>query len=253
MTGAIENRSRRVPLRIVAITTTNAHRLQDKPQNPSRVRARRIRTGSMGVISSTRRSGERLNRTPPADHHDFGKDSIRPDHRVRSTPTASTWNKMRRSLADIVTRRLFEATCLCHVNRSSTSTIRSALRTYHHMLRRPNSCSRKQGCAARRSIRSSRPLHHFGQTVVGSVLCPNVRVKIFANMERHPDAASSGADARIPRGGRPRVLIPRGALIGYNLKRSRRPPSPTRLVVVTTATTHSSVAERDLAPHEGDA
>ncbi len=64
-----------------------------------------------------------------------------------------------------------------------------------------------------------------GSTVVGSVLCPNVRVHSFGRVEQSilMPGVRVGRHARIRRAIVDRdVLIPRGALIGYNVEEDRR-------------------------------
>ena len=64
-----------------------------------------------------------------------------------------------------------------------------------------------------------------GATVYGSVLCPNVRVHSFSLIEQCilMPGVRVGRHARIRHAIVDRdVLIPRGALIGYNLEEDRR-------------------------------
>ncbi len=77
-----------------------------------------------------------------------------------------------------------------------------------------------------------------GSTVVGSVLCPNVRVHSFCRIERCilMPGVRVGRHARIQRAIIDRdVLIPRGALIGYDLDedRKRHTVTDSGIVVVT--------------------
>jgi glucose-1-phosphate adenylyltransferase len=77
-----------------------------------------------------------------------------------------------------------------------------------------------------------------GSTVSGSVLCPNVRVHSFCRVEQSilMPGVRVGRHARIRRAIIDRdVLIPRGALIGYNLEEDRRRHTVTDsgVVVVT--------------------
>jgi glucose-1-phosphate adenylyltransferase len=77
-----------------------------------------------------------------------------------------------------------------------------------------------------------------GSTVRGSVLCPNVRVHSFCNIDQCilMPGVRVGRHARMRRAIIDRdVLIPRGALIGYNLEEDRRRHAVTDsgIVVVT--------------------
>jgi len=78
-----------------------------------------------------------------------------------------------------------------------------------------------------------------GSTIYGSVLCPNVRVHSFCRIEQCilMPGVRVGRHARIRRAIVDRdVLIPRGALIGYNMEEDRRRHTVTDsgVVVVTT-------------------
>jgi len=78
-----------------------------------------------------------------------------------------------------------------------------------------------------------------GSTIYGSVLCPNVRVHSFCQIEQCilMPGVRIGRHARIRRAIIDRdVLIPRGALIGYNMEEDRRRHTVTDsgVVVVTT-------------------
>jgi glucose-1-phosphate adenylyltransferase len=78
-----------------------------------------------------------------------------------------------------------------------------------------------------------------GSTIYGSVLCPNVRVHSFCTIEQCilMPGVRVGRHARIRRAIVDRdVLIPRGALIGYNMEEDRRRHTVTDsgVVVVTT-------------------
>ena len=75
--------------------------------------------------------------------------------------------------------------------------------------------------------------------MLGSVLCPNVRVHSFCEIEQSilMPGVRVGRHARIRRAIIDRdVLIPRGALIGYNAEEDRRRHTVTDsgIVVVTT-------------------
>jgi glucose-1-phosphate adenylyltransferase len=79
-----------------------------------------------------------------------------------------------------------------------------------------------------------------GSRVVGSVLCPNVRVHSFCEIDQAilMPGVRVGRHARIQRAIIDRdVLIPRGALIGYNIEEDRRRHTVTEggVVVVTAA------------------
>ena len=78
-----------------------------------------------------------------------------------------------------------------------------------------------------------------GSSVYGSVLCPNVRVHSFCQIEQCilMPGVRVGRHARIRRAIIDRdVLIPRGALIGYDADEDRRrhTVTDTGVVVVTT-------------------
>jgi glucose-1-phosphate adenylyltransferase len=78
-----------------------------------------------------------------------------------------------------------------------------------------------------------------GSSIYGSVLCPNVRVHSFCTIEQTilMPGVRVGRHARIRRAIIDRdVLIPRGAMIGYNLDEDRRRHTVTEggIVVVTT-------------------
>jgi glucose-1-phosphate adenylyltransferase len=78
-----------------------------------------------------------------------------------------------------------------------------------------------------------------GSSIVGSVLCPNVRVHSFCHIEQCilMPGVRVGRHARIRRAIIDRdVLIPRGALVGYNEEEDRRRHTVTDsgIVVVTT-------------------
>ena len=78
-----------------------------------------------------------------------------------------------------------------------------------------------------------------GSTIIGSVLCPNVRVHSFCHVDRSilMPGVRVGRHTRIRRAIIDRdVLIPRGALIGYNAEEDRRRHTVTDsgIVVVTT-------------------
>jgi glucose-1-phosphate adenylyltransferase len=78
-----------------------------------------------------------------------------------------------------------------------------------------------------------------GSSIYGSVLCPNVRVHSFSHIEKCilMPGVRVGRHARIRRAIVDRdVLIPRGALIGYDLEEDRRRHTVTDagIVVVTT-------------------
>jgi glucose-1-phosphate adenylyltransferase len=78
-----------------------------------------------------------------------------------------------------------------------------------------------------------------GSSIYGSVLCPNVRVHSFCHIEQSilMPGVRVGRHARIKHAIIDRdVLIPRGAMIGYNLEEDRRRHTVTEsgVVVVTT-------------------
>ena len=78
-----------------------------------------------------------------------------------------------------------------------------------------------------------------GSSIFGSVLCPNVRVHSFCRIDQSilMPGVRIGRHARVRRAIIDRdVLIPRGALIGYNEEEDRRRHTVTEsgVVVVTT-------------------
>jgi glucose-1-phosphate adenylyltransferase len=78
-----------------------------------------------------------------------------------------------------------------------------------------------------------------GSSVYGSVLCPNVRVHSFCHIEQCilMPGVRVGRHARIRRAIIDRdVLIPRGALIGYDVEEDRRRHTVTELGVVVVTT-----------------
>jgi len=92
-----------------------------------------------------------------------------------------------------------------------------------------------------------------GSVIRGSVLCPNVRVHSFCNIEQSilmPDV-HIGRHARLRRTIVDRdVVIPRGAIIGFDLDEDRRRHSVTDGgVVVVTAEDDPRVIEPDDAAH----
>src|SRR5690606_15127467 len=78
-----------------------------------------------------------------------------------------------------------------------------------------------------------------GSTVIGSVLCPNVRVHSFSRIEQTilMQGVRVGRHARIRRAIIDRdVLVPRGAVIGYDPEEDRRRHTVTEAgVTVVTA------------------
>ena len=78
-----------------------------------------------------------------------------------------------------------------------------------------------------------------GSSIFGSVLCPNVRVHSFCQIEQCilMPGVRVGRHAKIRRAIIDRdVLIPRGALIGYNLDEDRRRHTVTEGGVVVVET-----------------
>ena len=98
-----------------------------------------------------------------------------------------------------------------------------------------------------------------GSSIYGSVLCPNVRVHSFCHIEQSilMPGVRVGRHARIRRAIIDRdVLIPRGALIGYNLDEDRRRHAVTENgVVVVTAGDDPFIAplSEDALQYEADA
>src|SRR3954451_16313084 len=98
-----------------------------------------------------------------------------------------------------------------------------------------------------------------GSTISGSVLCPNVRVHSFCQIEECilMPGVRVGRHARIRRAIIDRdVLIPRGALIGYNLEEDRRRHTVTdNGVVVVTADDEPFIAplSEEALRYEADA
>ena len=98
-----------------------------------------------------------------------------------------------------------------------------------------------------------------GSSIYGSVLCPNVRVHSFCHIEQSilMPGVRVGRHARIRRAIIDRdLLIPRGALIGYNLEEDRRRHAVTENgVVVVTAGDNPFIAplSEDALQYEADA
>lgn len=102
-----------------------------------------------------------------------------------------------------------------------------------------------------------------GSTVIGSVLCPNVRVHSFCQIEQSMlmPGVRVGRHARIRRAIIDRdVIIPRGAQIGINLEEDRRRHTVTEsgIVVVTTddepfvTPLNEAALDRERAADNGD-
>ena len=165
--------------------------------------------------------------------------------RRRSTPTASTTRTRRPRSTGATSARSTPTTkptwTCARSTRSSTSTTRSGrCAPTSRRRRRRSSCSPKTGRRCGQALDSviSPGCIVSGSSIYGSMLCPNVRVHSFCHIEQSilMPGVRVGRHARIRRAIIDRdVLIPRGALIGYNPEEDRRRHTVTEggVVVVT--------------------
>jgi glucose-1-phosphate adenylyltransferase len=236
---------------IVAIDQEERVRgFEEKPQQPAAIPgAPELALGSMGVyIFDT----EVLVRALESDaaqptNHDFGKDII--PALIRNEPVYAYRfydenKKAAKYWRDIGTLdAYFEANMdLCHVNPEfNLYDPEWPLRTYQPQAPPAKFVFAEAGRRCGQALDSviSPGCIVSGSTISGSVLCPNVRVHSFCQIEQCilMPGVRVGRHARIRRAIIDRdVLIPRGALIGYNMEEDRRRHTTTEagIVVVTT-------------------
>jgi glucose-1-phosphate adenylyltransferase len=223
---------------------------QEKPQNPCPIPGSPdFALGSMGVyIFDT----DVLVRAVEADAtqsttHDFGKDIIPalihdvPVYAYRFYDENKKASKYWRDIGTL--DAYFEANMdLCHVNPEfNLYDPEWPLRTYQPQAPPAKFVFAETGHRCGQALDSviSPGCIVSGSSIYGSVLCPNVRVHSFCLIEQCilMPGVRIGRHARIRRAIIDRdVLIPRGALIGYNLEEDRRRYTVTEsgVVVVTT-------------------
>ncbi len=178
--------------------------------------------------------------------HDFGKNII--PGLIRSAPVYSYRfydenKKASKYWRDIGTLdAYFEASMdLCHVNPEfNLYDPEWPLRTYQPQAPPAKFVFAEEGRRCGQALDSiiSNGCIVSGSRIIGSVLCPNVRVHSFCHIERAilMPGGRVGRHARLRRVIVDRdVLIPRGALIGFNLDEDRRRHTVTEggVVVVT--------------------
>jgi len=182
-----------------------------------------------------------------ATNHDFGKDII--PTLIREVPVFAyrfydEHKKASKYWRDIGTLdAYFEANMdLCHVNPEfNLYDPEWPLRTYQPQAPPAKFVFAETGRRCGQALDSviSPGCIVSGSSIYGSVLCPNVRVHSFSNIEQCilMPGVRVGRHARLRRAIIDRdVLIPRGALIGYNPDEDRRRHTVTDagVVVVTT-------------------
>jgi glucose-1-phosphate adenylyltransferase len=180
-------------------------------------------------------------------HHDFGKDIIPAlihDVRVFAYRFYDENKKASKYWRDIGTLdAYYEANMdLCHVNPEfNLYDPEWPLRTHQPQSPPAKFVFAEEGGRCGRALDSiiSPGCIVSGSTVVGSVLCPNVRVHSFCHIEQSMlmPGVRVGRHARIRRAIIDRdVIVPRGAMIGYDLDEDRRRHTVTEsgIVVVTT-------------------
>jgi glucose-1-phosphate adenylyltransferase len=223
---------------------------QEKPRHPAPIpHSSDLALASMGVyIFDT----DVLVRALEADagqptNHDFGKDII--PALIHSAPVFAYRfydenKKASKYWRDIGTLdAYFEANMdLCHVNPEfNLYDPEWPLRTYQPQAPPAKFVFAEAGHRCGQALDSviSPGCIVSGSTICGSVLCPNVRVHSFCEIEQCilMPGVRVGRHARIRRAIIDRdVLIPRGALIGYNEEedRKRHTVSDSGVIVVTT-------------------
>ena len=224
---------------------------QEKPKDPTPIPGSPdFVLASMGVyIFDT----DVLDRALEADaaartHHDFGKDIIPALLQQVPVYAYSFYDENKKASKywrDIGTLdAYFEANMdLCHVNPEfNLYDPEWPLRTYQPQAPPAKFVFAEAGRRCGQALDSiiSPGCIISGSTIVGSVLCPNVRVHSFCHIEQCilMPGVRVGRHAKIRRAIIDRdVLIPRGARIGYNLEEDRRRHVVTDsgIVVVTTS------------------
>ena len=222
---------------------------EEKPKQPAAIPGSPdLALASMGVyIFDT----EVLVRALEADamlptNHDFGKDIIpaliheAPVYAYRFYDENKKASKYWRDIGTL--DAYFEANMdLCHVNPEfNLYDPEWPLRTYQPQAPPAKFVFAEEGSRCGQALDSviSPGCIVSGSTILGSVLCPNVRVHSFCRIEQCilMPGVRIGRHARIRRAIIDRdVLIPRGALIGYNAEEDRRRHTVTDsgIVVVT--------------------
>ena len=225
---------------------------QEKPQTPEpdpRL-ARLSRSASMGVYifdTDVARAGARGRRRRSRPTHDFGKDIIpalihqAPVFAYRFYDENKKASKYWRDIGTL--DAYFEANMdLCQVNPEfNLYDPEWPLRTYQPQAPPAKFVFAETGSRCGQALDSviSPGCIVSGSSIYGSVLCPNVRVHSFCHIEQCilMPGVRVGRHARIRRAIIDRdVLIPRGALIGYDPDEDRRRHTVTDsgVVVVTT-------------------
>jgi glucose-1-phosphate adenylyltransferase len=235
---------------IVVDETERVTGFQEKPKDPKSIPGSpELVLASMGVyIFDTDIVVRALESDAnQATTHDFGKDIIpalihdAPVYSYRFYDENKTASKYWRDIGTL--DAYFEANMdLCHVNPEfNLYDPEWPLRTYQPQAPPAKFVFAEHGRRCGQALDSviSPGCIVSGSTVMGSVLCPNVRVHSFCNIEQCilMPGVRVGRHARIRRAIIDRdVLIPRGALIGYNLEEDRRRHTVTDsgVVVVTT-------------------
>ncbi|MGE3707483.1 MAG: glucose-1-phosphate adenylyltransferase [Vicinamibacterales bacterium] len=223
---------------------------QEKPANPKCIPGSPdLALGSMGVYifdtDTLVRALEADANQPTA--HDFGKDIIpaliqtEPVYSYRFYDENKKASKYWRDIGTL--DAYFEANMdLCHVNPEfNLYDPEWPLRTHQPQAPPAKFVFAEAGQRCGQALDSviSPGCIVSGSTILGSVLCPNVRVHSFCQIEQciMMPGVRVGRHARIRRAIIDRdVLIPRGALIGFNAEEDRRRHTVTDsgVVVVTT-------------------
>ena len=221
---------------------------QEKPQNPSPIPgAPDLALASMGVyVFNTDVLVRSLESDQGQTKHDFGKDIIpalihqSPVYAYRFYDENKKASKYWRDIGTL--DAYYDANMdLCHVSPEfNLYDPEWPLRTYQPQAPPAKFVFAEPGRRCGQALDSviSPGCIVSGSTISGSVLCPNVRVHSFCEIEQSilMPGVRVGRHARIRRAIIDRdVLIPRGALIGHNLEEDRRRHTVTEngVVVVT--------------------
>jgi glucose-1-phosphate adenylyltransferase len=236
---------------IVSIDESNrVTGFQEKPQQPTPVPGSPdTALASMGIYIFRAEVLEQAleeDAARPDSQHDFGRNII--PSLIRSAPVYSYRfydenKKAAKYWRDIGTLdAYFEASMdLCHVNPEfNLYDPEWPLRTYQPQAPPAKFVFAEEGRRCGQALDSiiSGGCIISGSRVIGSILCPNVRVHSFCEIEQTilMPGVRVGRHARVRRAIVDRdVLIPRGALIGYNVEEDRRRHSITDggIVIVT--------------------
>lgn len=223
---------------------------QEKPKDPTPIPGSpQLTLGSMGVYifdTDVLVRALEVDAAQPTDH-DFGKDIIPALIHQAAVYAYHFYDENKKAATywrDIGTiDAYFEANMdLCHVNPEfNLYDPEWPLRTYQPQAPPAKFVFAEEGrrCGQAHDSIISPGCIVSGSTVAGSVLCPNVRVHSFCRIEQSilMPGVRIGRHARIKRAIIDRdVLIPRGAVIGYNPEedRKRHTVSESGIVVVTT-------------------